>query len=209
MTGCFVTVEGVEGAGKSSNLAFVRSLLEAAGKTVVYTREPGGTPLGEEIRALLLGHRDDGMAGDTELLLVFAARAEHVHRKIAPALARGDWVLCDRFTDATYAYQGGGRGVSRERIAAIERWVQADLRPDLTLLLDVPVLVGLERAGRRAALDRFEQENAAFHERVRAAYLEIAGREPERVRVIDAARSLPEIQQGIAAILDELLSRHP
>jgi dTMP kinase len=204
-----VTVEGVEGAGKSSNLAFVRSLLEAAGKTVVYTREPGGTPLGEEIRALLLGHRDDGMAGDTELLLVFAARAEHVHRKIAPALARGDWVLCDRFTDATYAYQGGGRGVSRERIAAIERWVQADLRPDLTLLLDVPVLVGLERAGRRAALDRFEQENAAFHERVRAAYLEIAGREPERVRVIDAARSLPEIQQGIAAILDELLSRHP
>jgi dTMP kinase len=204
-----VTVEGVEGAGKSSNLAFARSLLEAAGKTVVYTREPGGTPLGEEIRALLLGHRDDGMAGDTELLLVFAARAEHVHRKIAPALARGDWVLCDRFTDATYAYQGGGRGVSRERIAAIERWVQADLRPDLTLLLDVPVLVGLERAGRRAALDRFEQENAAFHERVRAAYLEIAGREPERVRVIDAARSLPEIQQGIAAILDELLSRHP
>jgi dTMP kinase len=204
-----VTVEGVEGAGKSSNLAFVRSLLEAAGKTVVYTREPGGTPLGEEIRALLLGHRDDGMAGDTELLLVFAARAEHVHRKIAPALARGDWVLCDRFTDATYAYQGGGRGLSRERIAEIERWVQADLRPDLTFLLDVPVQVGLERAGRRAALDRFEQESAAFHERVRAAYLEIARREPERVRVVDAARSLPEIQQGIAAILDELLSRSP
>jgi dTMP kinase len=209
MRGRFVTVEGVEGSGKSSNLDFIRSFFEAAGKTVLYTREPGGTPLGEEIRGLLLGHRDDGMAGDTELLLVFAARAEHIHRKIAPALARGDWVLCDRFTDATYAYQGGGRGVPHERVAAIERWVQGDLRPDLTFLLDVPVEVGLERAGRRAALDRFEKEGLAFHERVRAAYLDIARREPQRVRVVDASRSLDRIQQDLAVALQALLARAP
>ncbi|MCU0971720.1 MAG: dTMP kinase [Gammaproteobacteria bacterium] len=177
MRGRFVTVEGVEGSGKSSNLDFIRSFFEAAGKTVLYTREPGGTPLGEEIRGLLLGHRDDGMAGDTELLLVFAARAEHIHRKIAPALARGDWVLCDRFTDATYAYQGGGRGVPHERVAAIERWVQGDLRPDLTFLLDVPVEVGR--------------------------------REPQRVRVVDASRSLHRIQQDLAVALEALLGRAP
>lgn len=209
MRGRFVTVEGVEGSGKSSNLDFIRSFIEAAGKTVLYTREPGGTPLGEEIRGLLLGHRDDGMAGDTELLLVFAARAEHIHRRIAPALARGDWVLCDRFTDATYAYQGGGRGVPHERVAAIERWVQGDLRPDLTFLLDVPVEVGLERAGRRAALDRIEKEGLAFHERVRAAYLDIARREPQRVRVVDASRGLDRIQQDLAVALEGLLGRAP
>lgn len=209
MRGRFITVEGVEGAGKSSNLAFIQAFLEAAGKTVVHTREPGGTRLGEEIRGLLLGHRDDGMAGDTELLLVFAARAEHIHRKIAPALTRGDWVLCDRFTDATYAYQGGGRGVPRDRVAAMESWVQGDLRPDLTVLLDVPIEVGLGRAGRRAALDRFEQESGAFHERVRAAYLDIARREPQRVRVVDAARSLTQVQQDLAVILEDLVSRIP
>jgi dTMP kinase len=207
--GRFVTVEGIEGAGKSTHLGFIRSFLEAAGRRVIDTREPGGTRLGEEIRGLLLGHRDEGMAADTELLLVFAARAEHIRRTIAPALGRGDWVLCDRFTDATYAYQGGGRGVPPPRVAEIERWVQGDLRPDLTVLLDVPVELGLDRAGRRAALDRFERESRAFHERVRAAYLDIARREPQRVRVVDAGRSLDEIQRDLAAILSDWVGREP
>ena len=149
MPGKFITVEGGEGAGKTTQLAFMREYLEQTGRPVVLTREPGGTALGEEIRALLLGHRHDGMALTTETLLMFAARAEHLERVIRPALAAGRWVLCDRFTDATYAYQGGGRGLSLERIAILENWVQGDLRPDLTLLFDLPVAAGLARAGRR------------------------------------------------------------
>lgn len=207
MTGRFITVEGTEGAGKTSNIAFLQARLEAAGKTVVLTREPGGTPLGEAIRDLLLTRRGDGMAVDTELLLMFAARAEHIAQLIRPALARGEWVLCDRFTDATYAYQGGGRGIDIDRIAALEHWVQGNLRPDLTIVLDVPVEVGLARAGRRSAPDRFEREQLAFHEAVRAAYRTIAAREPGRVQVVDAEQPLARVQADLGRVLDAFLAR--
>jgi len=203
--GRFITLEGIEGAGKSTALALVREAVEAAGHPVVVTREPGGTALGEDLRALLLGHKHTGMADDTELLLMFAARAEHLHQVIAPALLAGKWVICDRFTDATYAYQGGGRGLSRERIAQLETWVQGERRPDLTLLLDLPVLQGLERAGRRSAPDRFESEQAAFFERVRQAYLEIAAAEPQRVRTIDASQNLPEVSTAVQAAMEAFL----
>jgi len=207
MNGRFITVEGTEGAGKTSNIAFLQARLEAAGKTVVLTREPGGTPLGEAIRDLLLTRRGDGMAVDTELLLMFAARAEHIAQLIRPALARGEWVLCDRFTDATYAYQGGGRRIDIDRIAALEHWVQGNLRPDLTIVLDVPVEVGLARAGRRSAPDRFEREQLAFHEAVRAAYRTIAAREPGRVQVVDAEQPLPRVQADLGRVLDAFLAR--
>jgi dTMP kinase len=207
MNGRFITVEGTEGAGKTSNIALLQARLEAAGKTVVLTREPGGTPLGEAIRDLLLTRRGDGMAVDTELLLMFAARAEHIAQLIRPALARGQWVLCDRFTDATYAYQGGGRGIDIDRIAALEHWVQGNLRPDLTIVLDVPVEVGLARAGRRSAPDRFEREQLAFHEAVRAAYRTIAAREPGRVQVVDAEQPLPRVQADLGRVLDAFLAR--
>lgn len=203
--GRFITLEGIEGAGKSCNLAWIQSLLEAAGKTVLCTREPGGTALGEEIRALLLGHRAEGMDAISELLLLFAARAEHLARRIHPALARGEWVLCDRFTDATYAYQGGGRGLDCAPIRALETLVQGGLRPHLTLLLDLPVALGLARAGQRSRPDRFEQEATAFFQRVRMGYREIAAAEPQRVRVIDASRPLPEVQGEIARILTSFL----
>jgi dTMP kinase len=205
--GQFITVEGGEGAGKSSNLAYVQSLLEAAGKPVLFTREPGGTPLGESIRELLLGHKHTGMADETELLLMFAARAEHLHRKILPALEAGIWVLCDRFTDASYAYQGAGRGIARERIAVLENFVQGDLRPDLTLLLDLPVEAGMARAGSRSAPDRFEKEALSFFDKVRQGYLAIAAAEPERVKVIDAAPALDQVQQQIAGEIQAFLER--
>lgn len=203
--GRFITVEGGEGAGKSSNLAYVQSLLEAAGKQVLFTREPGGTPLGESIRELLLGHQHTGMADETELLLMFAARAEHLHRKILPALKAGTWVLCDRFTDASYAYQGAGRGISRERIAVLENYVQGTLRPDLTLLLDLPVETGLERAGKRSEPDRFEKEALDFFQQVRQGYLTIAENEPERVKVIDASPALEQVQAQIAEVMQTFL----
>ena len=203
--GKFITVEGIEGAGKSSNIAFIHRQLEAGGKRVLLTREPGGTPLGEEIRDLLLGHRHTGMAQDTELLLMFSARAEHLAQRIKPALEQGQWVLCDRFTDASFAYQGGGRGIDWQRIETLEQWVQQGLRPDLTLLLDLPVDTGLVRAGKRSAPDRFEREARLFFEQVRAAYLKIAAREPIRVKVIDASLPLPEVQAQIKDILDNLL----
>jgi dTMP kinase len=198
LAGKFITVEGGEGAGKTSNLAFIRQLLEARGLEVVFTREPGGTPLGEALRELLLGHKHDGMSSDAELLMMFAARAEHLARVIRPALARGAWVLCDRFTDATYAYQGGGRGLDGGRIADLEQWVQGDLRPDLTLLLDLPVAQGLARAGERSAPDRFEREQLAFFERVRAAYLDLARQQPRRMRVVDASLALEQVQAQLA-----------
>ena len=204
--GRFITVEGGEGAGKSTCIDRIRRHLERAGKQLVVTREPGGTPLAETIRDLLLGQHDGGMANDTELLLVFAARADHIARVIRPALDRGDWVLSDRFTDATYAYQGGGRGLSDERIAKLERFVQDDLLPDLTLLLDLPVTIGLARAaGREGVPDRFEQEAAAFFERVRATYRERAEQEPDRFRVIDASRPLDEVTAQIGDVLDVYL----
>jgi dTMP kinase len=199
--GRFITIEGIEGAGKSSNLEYARGLLEGMGKQVLVTREPGGTPLGEEIRGLLLGHRHTGMAQEAELLLMFAARAEHLARKIRPALDAGTWVLCDRFTDASYAYQGGGRGIEWQRINTLEKWLQGEFRPDLTLLLDLPVALGLERAGTRSAPDRFERETEQFFTQVRNGYLKLAKREPERIRIIDAARPLPEVQEQIRAAI--------
>ncbi len=206
MRGRFITVEGGEGAGKSSNLDFIRQRLEASGKQVLFTREPGGTELGEAIRELLLGHKHTGMADDSELLLMFAARAEHLHRKINPALIEGTWVLCDRFTDATYAYQGAGRGIELSRIAQLEQWVQGDLRPDLTLLLDLPIEIGLERAGKRSAPDRFESEALHFFETVRSGYREIAKQQPQRVKVIDASVPLPDVQRQITAVMERFLA---
>ena len=202
MTGKFITIEGIEGAGKSTCMSVAAAEIAGRGLHLVQTREPGGTDLGEALRELLLGHRDEGMAVDTELLLMFAARAEHLQRRIQPALHAGHWVLCDRFTDATYAYQGAGRGVPRERIAALENWVQGDLRPDLTVVMDLPVTLGMARAGKRSAPDRFEREALEFFERIRAGYLEIAAADPQRVRVIDASRSLPEVAADIAATIN-------
>ena len=205
MSGRFVTVDGGEGAGKTTQMGFMREYLERRGCRVVVTREPGGTSLGEEIRALLLGHRDGGMTLTAETLLMFAARAEHLERVIRPALATGCWVLCDRFTDATYAYQGGGRGLPLERIAVLEEWVQGALRPDLTLLLDVPVATGLARAGKRGVADRFEREDVDFFERVRAIYLERATHEPDRCRVVDASQSVEAVRAEVETVLAEWL----
>ena len=201
--GLFITLEGGEGAGKTTSLTFVRTFLEQAGKEVIVTREPGGTPLGEKIRALLLQGRDD-MHADAELLLMFAARAEHLARVVLPALTAGAYVVCDRFTDATYAYQGGGRGVSAKRISALEDWVQQALRPDLTLLLDIPIDKGLKRAGQRSAPDRFERETLEFFERVRVSYLAIAAQEPQRVKVIDAGRDIPAVERQLRSVLETL-----
>lgn len=202
--GLFVTLEGGEGAGKSTSLEFVRQLIVASGREVLVTREPGGTPTGERIRDILL-HGRDRLAVDTELLLMFAARAEHLASVIRPALSRGTWVLCDRFTDASYAYQGGGRGVPEARIRQLEDWVQQGLKPDLTLLLDLPVEQGLARAGNRSAPDRFEREQHEFFERVRASYLQLAAREPRRIRLIDAARDIPAVQAQLRAALESIL----
>lgn len=203
--GFFITVEGGEGAGKSSMLAFIRVRLNQTGHDVVVTREPGGTALGERVRDILLHARELHMNAETEALLMFAARAEHLEHVIRPALKAGKTVLCDRFTDATYAYQGGGRGLPQERIAQLEAWVQGALRPNLTLLLDVPVEVGLKRANQRGEPDRFEREQKEFFERVRATYLDRARREPQRLRVIDASRSPAEVERQIAAILTEAI----
>jgi dTMP kinase len=198
--GLFITLEGIEGAGKTSSVALLKALLEDAGQTVTVTREPGGTKLGERIRELVLNDRAT-ICADSEVLLMFAARAEHLHNVIGPALSAGKTVLCDRFTDATYAYQGGGRGIPDGRIATLETWVQAQLRPDLTLLFDVPVAAGLRRAGKRSTPDRFEREKNDFFERVRAHYLAAAAREPQRIRVIDAAASPEQVERQIRAIM--------
>lgn len=198
-----ITLEGGEGVGKSTNLAFIESHLKAQGVALITTREPGGTTLGESIRGLLLD--GDPMTAEAELLLVFAARAEHLATVIRPALESGQWVLCDRFTDASYAYQGGGRGVPLDRIAWLETWIQAGLNPDLTLLLDAPIAVGMGRARARGPGDRFEQETDPFFERVRAAYLARAQAAPHRVCRIDAAKPLALVQAAIAAALDGLL----
>jgi dTMP kinase len=203
--GKFLTIEGTEGVGKSTNLAFVRDWLVARGIEVVVTREPGGTPLAEEIRALLLSKRAETVDEATELLLVFSARAQHLAQVIKPALARGAWVLSDRFTDATYAYQGGGRGLNKSVIEQLEQLVQGDLRPDLTLILDIDVALGLERARQRGELDRFESETISFFERVRSAYRQRADAAPERYALIDAGQSLAGVQVDIDAVLTRLL----
>jgi dTMP kinase len=203
----FITVEGIEGAGKSSNIAFAENLLRSHGHDVLLTREPGGTPLGEELRQLLLGHKHDGMDDLTELLLMFAARAEHLHNKILPALEAGKWVICDRFTDATYAYQGGGRQLDTSAITTLENLVQGSRRPDLTLLLDLPVETGLARAAKRSEPDRFERQKLDFFQRVRDAYLQIARQQPARVKVVDASLELDRVQEQISDILTPYLAR--
>ena len=203
--GVFITLEGGEGVGKSTNLAFIKQLLENAGKTVVVTREPGGTDFAEKIRQLLLGNRGESVAESAELLLMFAARAQHIHHVIQPALSQGHWVLCDRFTDATYAYQGGGRGMDQSMIEWLEDKVQGDLRPDLTLLLDAPIAVGMERANKRGALDRFESEKQVFFEKVRATYLQRAQQSPQRIKLINAEQALLKVQAEINSEIEQLM----
>lgn len=206
-SGRFITIEGTEGVGKSTNIAFLCQLLESLGIEVVLTREPGGTPLAEELRNLLLTPRAEKVSQDTELLLMFAARAQHIENVIRPALARGAWVISDRFTDATFAYQGGGRGVDMDNIRLLETLVQHGLHPDLTILLDLPVAVGLQRASARSEPDRFEQEKLAFFEKVRAAYLARADAEPDRFAVVDAALDIPAVQAQIEAAMKQFLGK--
>lgn len=203
--GRFITVEGTEGVGKSTNINYLCQLLRERGVELVLTREPGGTPLAEELRELLLSPRDEQVSEDTELLLMFAARAQHIENVIKPALERGAWVISDRFTDATFAYQGGGRGVDKGNIATLERIVQHGLHPDLTLLLDLDVAVGLKRASQRSAPDRFEQEKLDFFEKVRGEYLARAKAEPKRFSIIDASKSIPEVQCQILAVVNQFM----
>jgi dTMP kinase len=208
MRGRFITFEGGEGAGKSTQIARADGWLRARGVEVVLTREPGGTPRAERLRAILLERDAEPMPQSCELLLMFAARATHLENLVRPAIARGAWVLCDRFTDATYAYQGGGRGLDVRRIDALADMVHADLWPDLTLLLDLPVDVGLARAANRNGAvgpDRFESEQRAFFERVRAAYLGRAQAQPTRIRVIDATGTLDEVSRSVEAALASVL----
>lgn len=207
MRGLFITLEGPEGAGKTTNRAYLAEQLQAQGLSVVLTREPGGTALAEQIRNILLAPHDETMAVDTELLLMFAARAQHLAHVIVPALAAGKVVICDRFTDATYAYQGGGRGLDCSRIAVLEQFVQGDLRPDMTLLFDLPVADGMARAVARGKLDRFEQEQHDFFEAVRQSYLRRASAEPERFRLINAQQALPEVQKSLDVLLLEIVER--
>ena len=202
MAGKFITLEGIDGAGKSSHLAFIAERIKTHGHEVVSTREPGGTALGEKIRSIVLNEK---MHGDTETLLMFASRTEQLQEIIAPALARGAWVLCDRFTDSTFAYQCGGRGLSELRIAAMEEWVHGHLQPDLTLLFDVPLDVARERLDKgTAAPDKFEREQGDFFSNVRAAYLKRAAEFPRRIKVINSARSLPEIRAELGTFIDSL-----
>lgn len=204
-TGKFITLEGGEGAGKTTCMSHVRDRLSGAGISFVQTREPGGTPLAEKIRNLLLDKENTDIRPDTELLLMFAARAQHLEELIRPALQRGQWVLCDRFTDATHAYQGGGRGIPQQRITDLEHWTQKGLKPDLTLLLDLPIETGLERAGQRSTPDRFESESMRFMQKTREAYQQIADDEPQRVKVIDASRPLEQVLAQIDAVMDDFL----
>jgi dTMP kinase len=204
--GIFMTVEGGEGVGKSTNIELLRHFLDQEDVSYLVTREPGGTPLAEAVRELLLAVREEAVAPMTELLLIFAARAQHLAAVIEPALAAGHWVLCDRFTDATYAYQSGGRAMDWDTVAALESLVQGGLRPDHTLLLDAPVATGMARARGRGELDRFEQEDVAFFERVRNAYLRLAGEHPTRFRVIDAARELPQVQADVLAVARDVVA---
>jgi len=205
MKGKFISLEGVEGVGKSTNLAHIKTRLEANGLTVIETREPGGTDMAEEIRAMLLRPRSESVSEMAELLLMFAARAQHIHALIQPALEAGHWVLCDRFTDATFAYQGGGRGVSMQWIATLESMVQQTLRPNLTFLLDLPVEIGLERARKRSDFDRFEAEKVQFFQSVRNVYLQRAAEEPNRFAIIDASPSLEKVQQQIDRAIEQRL----
>lgn len=203
--GKFITIEGSEGVGKSSNVDFIKTFLEARGIEVVCSREPGGTPLAEEIRELLLAKRVETVDETAELLLMFAARSQHLKTKILPALERGVWVLCDRFTDATYAYQGGGRGLSMDKISQLEQLVQGDLRPDITVILDIDVEVGLKRASKRGEADRFELEKLSFFNKVRATYLDRAKQNPNTYKIIDAGQPLVAVQSDLDVFLREIV----
>ena len=200
MRGRFITLEGIDGAGKSSHLHWVARYLRSRGIRVKVTREPGGTPAGERLRRLVLGSRHR-LHAETETLLMFAARREHLAKVIAPALERGVWVVCDRFTDATYAYQSGGSGVAWEKIDALERWVHPGLQPDLTILFDVSPAVGRRRTARKRKLDRFEREQEAYFKRVRSAYLRRARANARRIRVLDAQESLNQVKKKLENIL--------
>lgn len=205
-SGLFITVEGVEGCGKTTNLTFIQKSLETAGIDLICTREPGGTPLAESLRDLLLANRTEAVDEHAELLMVFAARAQHLNQIIVPALNTGRWVLCDRFTDATYAYQGGGRNLPVDVIQTLELLVQKGRHPDKTFFLDLEVSVGLERAKERGELDRFEREHIVFFERVREAYWSRIRQNPERYIVIDASVPLADVQVQIKAEIDKLLN---
>lgn len=198
--GKFITFEGIDGAGKSTHISFVASLLHDRGHTVITTREPGGTPLGEQLRKLLLHEK---MHLETEALLMFAARREHLAQVIEPALARGDWVISDRFTDATFAYQGGGRQLAREKLEALEKWVHPHLQPDLTLLFDVPLEVARARLDRARDPDRFEQEKAAFFAATQAEYRRRAEQFSGRFRIIDSSKTIDEVNQRLISIFKE------
>jgi dTMP kinase len=200
--GRFITFEGIDGAGKSTHIGFVTDLLKDAGKTVVSTREPGGTAVGEKLRELLLHEK---MHLETEALLMFASRREHLAQVIEPALARGDWVLSDRFTDASFAYQGGGRGLPLDKLDRLEQWVHPHLQPDLTLLFDVPLAVARERLDATRTLDKFESEEAAFFERCRNEYLRRAAENPGRIAVIDSTRSIEGVRDALRSVLEKLL----
>lgn len=204
-TGKFITVEGIEGVGKSTNVVFLREAIEKRGIEVLTTREPGGTPMAERIREMLIEHGDEPVPDITELLLMFASRSLHVNNVIQPALAAGTWVVCDRFTDASRAYQGGGRGFPQTDINRLAEWVHGDLRPDLTILLDAPVATGMHRAGRRGSPDRIEIERADFFERVRECYLSLAEAEPERFVVVDASVDMDTVRASIASIVDRII----
>ena len=206
MSGKFITLEGIDGAGKSTHLGWVAGWLQQRKITVCVTREPGGTELGEKLRQILLD-KNQPMHLETEALLMFAARREHLAKVIHPALAREEWVVCDRFSDATFAYQGGGRGADWSKLKMLEQWVQGALQPDLTLLFDLPPEVGKQRTGSIKSPDRFEQEQHEFFERVRAGYLKRAKEAPARIHVIDASQSIEPIRQHLARILTSLLQR--
>jgi dTMP kinase len=206
MRGKFITVEGIEGVGKSTNIDFLCPLIEEKGFTVLRTREPGGTPMAERIRQMLLEHGKEPLPDIAELLLFFASRSLHISNTIRPALAAGSWVVCDRFTDASRAYQGYARGLGIERVNLLAEWVQEDLKPDLTLLLDAPAEVGRERAQNRGEADRLDSEEAGFYQRVRDGYLSLAAAEPERFAVVDASLELGQVQAAIAAEINRLLS---
>ena len=204
--GKFITLEGGEGVGKTTNVPFIKNYLQNLNIPVVVTREPGGTQLAEKIRDLLLQSNDELLTSHAEILLMFAARAQHLNHVIKPALDEGRWVLCDRFTDATYAYQGGGRGMALETIGWLENFVQGNLRPDLTLLLDVPVEIGMTRAKNRGGdLDRFESEHLHFFNKVRQVYLQQAQQYPDRIKIIKADQPLDDVQDAIIGVLKPLL----
>ena len=206
MRGKFITVEGIEGVGKSTNIDFLSSIIEARGFSVLRTREPGGTPMAERIRQMLLAHDEEPLPDIAELLLFFAARALHVNNAIRPALVAGTWVVCDRFTDASRAYQGHGRGLGLERINLMADWVHGDLQPDLTLLFDAPPEIAMDRADKRGEADRLDSEEAGFYQRVRDGYLDLAAAAPERIAVLDASQELSVVQAAIAIEINRLLN---